>query len=143
MLSDESKGEEGGTTVLTMRLTGEAPAGLIWLEAQCGPVLSAAQPLLVLPEGHHALAEEVLRIVSGPAKREQHPEAELHRCCDGFLADLGLVVREAVAAAAPAGGEHFRPQELDTAVPGPLVGTNSAALTLLAVFDAPYHGCVL
>ena len=86
---------EGERVQLTLRLKGAMPPGLVWLEAQRGVVLSPAAPLLLLPPGHHALTAEVQRIVSSSGK--QQPTGDQRKCCDGFLADLGLVLSQAAS----------------------------------------------
>ncbi|CAL8467674.1 g7212 [Coccomyxa elongata] len=78
---------------LVLRLKGATAPGLVWLEAQRGVVLSPAAPLLLLPPGHHALTAEVQRIVSSSGK--QQPSGDQRKCCEGFLADLGLVLSHA------------------------------------------------
>lgn len=80
---------------LTLKLKGATSPGLVWLEAQRGIVLSPAAPLLLLPQGHHALTAEVQSIVSSSGK--QQPTGEHRKCCDGFLADLGLVLSQAAS----------------------------------------------
>ncbi len=86
----ECKGE---IKQLILRLKGATAPGLVWLEAQRGVVLSPAAPLLLLPPGHHALTAEVQRIVSSSGK--QQPSGDQRKCCEGFLADLGLVLSHA------------------------------------------------
>ena len=101
---------EEDTTVMTLRLSGAAAPGLVWLEVQRGVMLSSAVPLLVLPAGHDDLAAEVLRIVSSPAKQEAPAESQ-SRCCDGFLADLGLVLSQTAASPGPSGNAWEQPPQ--------------------------------
>lgn len=53
-----------GVDRLRVRLPAEQPAGLVWLEAQRGPLLSAARPALLLPPGCQALAGELGRLLA-------------------------------------------------------------------------------
>ena len=54
---------------LRARLPASVPAGLVWLEAERGPLLGAPRPLLLLPEGCQALAAEVQRILAGGSRQ--------------------------------------------------------------------------
>lgn len=54
---------------LRARLPASVPAGLVWLEAERGPLLGAPRPLLLLPEGCHALAAEVQRMLTGGSRQ--------------------------------------------------------------------------
>lgn len=114
----EGEEESEGVTQLKLRLTGALKPGLIWLEVQSGIIMSAARPLLVLPKGKDALAAEVTRITSryiaalhgsGECDRAAVSAAESQEevaaaftstdcnCCEGFVADLGLVVSRVAA----------------------------------------------
>lgn len=53
-----------GADRLRVRLPPEQPAGLVWLEAQRGPLLSGARPALLLPAGCQALAGELGRLLT-------------------------------------------------------------------------------
>ncbi len=119
----EGEQSEGDKSLLSLRLRGPAAPGLVWLETQHGVMLSPATPLLILPAGLHDLAADVLRIVSSPAKQEAPADSQ-RKCCDGFLADLGLVISQAVALPGPAGSTLEHPAEQLTcaaAQPGPPV----------------------
>jgi len=54
-----------GAGRLCARLPAEQPAGLVWLEAERGPLLSAPRPLLLLPPGCQALAAELQALLAG------------------------------------------------------------------------------
>jgi hypothetical protein len=54
-----------GAGRLRARLPVEQPAGLVWLEAERGPLLSAPRPLLLLPPGCQALAAELQALLAG------------------------------------------------------------------------------
>lgn len=116
----QEEGEHSGSSAArSVALRGRLAPGLIWLEAQRAGLLGSAAPLLVLPPGQHALAAEVQRIISsapdqatqqeraGPAAHgspgSRHAGAAAadacNSCCEGFLADLGLVVRHGCPAA--------------------------------------------
>ncbi|KAK9824970.1 hypothetical protein WJX81_000184 [Elliptochloris bilobata] len=68
---------------LRVRLPAALPAGLIWLEAERGPLLGTPRPLLLLPEGCQELAGEVARLLAGGDAQG----------ADALLVDLGLVLR--------------------------------------------------
>ncbi|EIE24648.1 hypothetical protein COCSUDRAFT_65460 [Coccomyxa subellipsoidea C-169] len=119
----EGEQSEGDKSLLSLRLRGPAAPGLVWVETQHGVMLSPATPLLILPAGLHDLAADVLRIVSSPAKQEASADSQ-RKCCDGFLADLGLVISQAGALPGPAGSTLEHPAEQLTcaaAQPGPPV----------------------
>jgi hypothetical protein len=128
----------GNLSQLSVRVSGALRPGLIWVEAQQGVVMAVARPLLVLPKGEHTLAAEVGRITSscrwpcdaeacGIGAEEGAHEPGLGRAamsgaeqeqdsCDGFIADLGLVVGNAAmegsdAAAGAWNGADLLPQQ--------------------------------
>ena len=65
-----------------MRLPASVPAGLVWLEAERGPLLGAPRPLLLLPDGCQALAGEVQRLLADGGRQGG--------VCPGPLQGLGF-----------------------------------------------------
>jgi hypothetical protein len=156
---EEQDGEQDSGAGRAVSLRGQLAPGLIWLETQRAGLLGRAAPLLVLPPGQHALATEVQRIITRPpgtqpdqATQPGHVTATAD-ACEGFLADLGLVVRHSGAAGGAAPdlatrtARHLLAFACDAGAPSlaafllPAASANcSSAAELVAAVDAVESG---
>ena len=82
---------QGNVQALSVQLPAGAPPGLAWLEVQKGALLSAPQPLILLPDP--CLAEEVQRLLTHSASGCKDADASQSSSIHGPAVDLGLALQ--------------------------------------------------